>query len=352
MQTSSLEIEVVDSRKHMHTVFTSKILRSIKNKRTVFDGTYDGQIVIIKRFEDIFCRYHASKEKYGLERLKDRCLSMPEVLLYGKDKEGNCILILQKIKNARDILDVISSSDEVKNAKAILLKLFHYVAQMHQAGVIQNDLHTGNFLIADKKIYAIDTACMEFKKKPISLARSYRQLAILLLSLPKKYRIWDKEFLLAYCDIRGIKFTEKMLEDIHFLMEKRWKKRLPHLLRKTLRNSKNFFLLKYQSYLCAFYKEAFDMESGKKAVETILSLSIEENKEHILDLCGCQYRLIPYTPRNWIHALSWRLIGSPLRQAWFSSWTESYLKGTQPKTFALIEDTNIFPKTGWLLTGY
>lgn len=328
-------------------VYCQKSLRSIPRRRTVFEGTYDGRSVIIKCFEDYWGWYRCGREKRGLERLIACGLAAPKVLLVGKDSAGRHILVIEKIANAVDVLTAVQSAPSEDAAREMLLAVFRYVARMHQAGVVQNDLHLGNFLAAESKIYAIDPACMKFYEKPIYLSNNCRQLAMLLAALPQKFLVWEVEFMQAYCDARGQAYSPEMLNNVRFLTARRRKQHLPHALKKTLRNSKQFFVLNVPPYHGVFYKEAFDESSARLMIERVKSATVSDNLSRIVDLNGQEYRMACYEPKNRILALWYRLAGSPARRDWLAAWKTFYAGRSVPKPVALIEYSY---GPAWLIT--
>ena len=350
MQTMPFEIELPVSNGTRQTVCCQQSLRTIPRRRTVFAGSWQERPVILKRFEDLFSWYRCGREKRGLERLLARGLVAPKVLLTGKDGSGHHVLVIEKIENAVDVLTAVQSAASEDAAREILLAAFRYVARMHQAGVVQKDLHLGNFLIAGSAVYAIDPACMRFSGKPISLVQSHRQLAILFATLQRSTFSWREELLRAYCLARGFAFGPEMCQTVHSLTKQRRLKMLPHALKKTLRNSKHFFVLKAVPYRGVFYKTAIDEQTAFRIIETGASLVSSDSSMQIVDIAGLKYEITPYKPKNHLVALWCRLAGSPARRDWLAAWKTLYTGKSTPIPAALIERyTGLFLTQSWLI---
>jgi tRNA A-37 threonylcarbamoyl transferase component Bud32 len=347
MQEMPFDIALILPDGTREAVCCRETLRTITGRRTVFAGVWQGRSVIVKRFEDFFSGYRCGREKRGLERLLSRGLATPKVLLTGKDAAGHHILVIEKIENAVDVLAAVYSASSEDAAREILLAVFRYVARMHQAGVVQKDLHLGNFLIAESAVFAIDPACMRFGGTPISLVQSRRQLAILFASLHRSTLSWREELLRAYCLVRGFAFGPELGRAVCLLTKRRRMKMLGHTLKKTLRNSKDFFILNIPPYRGVFYKEVFDESSARRMIERVKSTTVSDDLPRIVDLNGRKYRIACYQPKNRILAFWYRLAGSPARRDWLAAWGSRYSGRPVPKPAALIE-----PPYGlaWLIT--
>lgn len=347
-----LEITLTASDNSTHTACCRTILREIAGRRTVFDGTFDGCPAIIKRFEDWFGWYRCRREKRGLERLAGRGLSAPKVLMAGIDEKGQHVLAIEKIEDAADGASAVETADSEDAAKATLVLVFQYIARMHEAGVVQNDLHLGNFLIAGSSVSAIDPAWMRYRSQSIPQRESFEQLAIVLASLPEEYLVWHSEFLCAYSEIRGWTYNSDMLDSVRQLALCRRKKRLPHQLRKTLRNSRDFFVLEQPPYRAVFYKKGIDADSAGDMIHRLESMTAADDPSLNLDLKGRIFEVQQFSPKNRLFGLWYGLTGSPVRRAWLAAWKARYTGQTQlyPAAFIEFYRGEMFNR-GWLVKG-
>ncbi len=321
----SFDVTLTASDQSRHIVQCGRRLRAIAGRRSVFDGTYGGRPVVVKQFGDVFNRFRCRREQRGLERLRRCGLAAPEVLLSGKDDKGHDVLVIEKIENAVDVLDALKSAQSPQVVESILVAIVRYVARMHQAGVVQLDLHTGNFLVSGSEIYAIDAAKLKFRPKPISIDDSCRQLAMLLTGIPARFLEQEPELLRLYCRTRGLNQTSDWYDRLQTLKARRRKAYLPKALKKTLRNSKRFFVLKERNYRGVFYKEAFDAESARRLIELLENHEAGDERTFILDFEGVQYEVMQFKPKHKLEALRWRLFGSPARRRWLEAWKRYYI---------------------------
>ena len=337
MQMTPFEMELSASDGQRYAVCCQKSLRSIPHRRTVYDATWQGRAVIVKCFEDFFGWYRCRREKLGLERLRVRSLAVPRVLLDGKDAAGHHVLVVEKIPNAIDLLAFIQSAESPEAGRASLVSLFRYLALMNQSGVVQKDMHLGNFLTAESKIYAIDPAYIKFRTKPIPAGDSYRQIAKLMASIPRSFLMWEAEFLQAYCAVRGWTYKSEVLETIRLLAARCRERHLPRALKKTLRNSKDFFVLETRRYRGVFYKKAMDEWTAGRMMEKVESMRACGDLAGIVEMGGQKYGLACYKPKNCILALWYRSAGSPARRDWLAGWKAVYTGTVASKPVALVE---------------
>jgi hypothetical protein len=320
----SFDVTLTASDKSRHIVQCERLLRTIAGRRSVFDGVYQGRPVIVKRFEDMFGRFRCWRERRGLKRLSRHGLAAPEVLLAAKDDKGDHVLVIEKIENAVDVLAALESATSLQQAQAILLALIRYVAKMNQSGVEQLDLHAGNFLVSDEVIYAIDAAKLKFWSKPLSMDAGLRQLAMVLTGVPGRYLARENELLQEYCQVRGWEAGSAYCQRLQACKAQRRKAYLTKALKKTLRNSKRFFVLQEQGCRGVFYKEAFDAESARRLMELLKNRKAGDERTFILDFEGRKYEVRQFRPKNKLQALHWRLCGSPARRRWLNEWKAFY----------------------------
>ena len=124
-----------------------QLIRHVPGRRSVFDGWFDRQQVIVKVFMSwLHGKRHYQRELRGLNELALRKLSTATVLAHGRNENGHYAIVLKKIDNARELTSVFDSPEDESIILSILKKLMGYIARMHSAGVIQQDLHLENFL--------------------------------------------------------------------------------------------------------------------------------------------------------------------------------------------------------------
>lgn len=357
MPTDSSEIILVAPDERQHVLCCGASLRTVKGRRTVFEGAYCNRQVIIKRFEDFFGQFRCLREKKGLEQLNLRGLSVPAVLLVGKDCRGRSCLVIEKIENASDGLSAIKQASSCDSVKAVLTRIFCAIARMHAAGVTQDDLHLGNFLVTGSQIYAIDTVRMKFCSPPLSRKEICRQLAILLAALPRHVMGWETELLQTYFDVLNRRFSMEIAEQIRILKNRCRRKGLPSFLKKTLRTNKRFFDLSVSRYHGFFSRDFFSMDASRTFLEQFESLlpfeAITQNGGDFADIHWGRngLRIQGYGSRSWLSAALAVVTRSPARREWLRNWRKVYLGIPTSMPAAFVEEyAGLVVKRSWLIT--
>ena len=168
------------------TVKCEQLLRDLHGRRKVFRGSWQQRDVVIKLFIDQnAARRHWGREKAGVEALKDASVSTPQLLYAGHLDDGTPALIFDFLPEAQTALQVWDSLTNSDQRADFLQQLVGLVAGLHNAGLVQEDLHLENFLVSNGKIYAIDGDAVRIRNagKPLGLKASSRNLALLFAQL-------------------------------------------------------------------------------------------------------------------------------------------------------------------------
>jgi len=148
-------------------------LRVLPGKRLTGIGRWNGQVVLAKLF--VAARgseRHWLRERRGIDSLSKDGLPTPKLIASGR-LEGAGFFVLT------EYLDGAGSPGDA--ALDVLSKVFETVGRMHARGLLQEDVHLGNFLIWEDKLYIIDGDAV----RPAGAAREcLDNLALLFAQLP------------------------------------------------------------------------------------------------------------------------------------------------------------------------
>ena len=162
------------------------LLRRIPCRRTVYEGNLDGKAVIIKCFSPgLHTKRRYNREIHGFKELTLRSIKTSEIVAAGPTDNNEYVVVLSKIKHAGDVFTLLTSDKTRTDNQSILTCVFKCIAIMHETGVLQPDLHLGNFLWDGENIFVLDPAEMVFFQGPLNKELSFQQLAVLLGSLPE-----------------------------------------------------------------------------------------------------------------------------------------------------------------------
>jgi tRNA A-37 threonylcarbamoyl transferase component Bud32 len=144
-------------------ILCKALLRFIPGRRKVYDAVWNDKSVIVKVFtHKISAKRHLEREWKGLSLLQKRGLSSPLPLFYGKTEKGKWAVVVEKIANSSTVLDTLQKTKDPAQKSNLLVLTCKELAKQHNKGVLQKDLHLGNFLTGDDEIFALDAGQMRF----------------------------------------------------------------------------------------------------------------------------------------------------------------------------------------------
>ena len=132
----------VDFGKGGQRVVCSATLRSQPGRRFVAAAMIDGQRAVLKAFFGPRAQRDFARERRGVAALRAARLPTPKLLASGKG--GGALVLAFEYMEGR--------APTAADSEAVLALL----AQLHDRGLRQRDLHLGNFLVCDGRLLAID----------------------------------------------------------------------------------------------------------------------------------------------------------------------------------------------------
>ena len=276
---------LIDNEGRKNKIRLLKPLRVLRGKRVVFVASWQEETVLVKLF---------SKEKYwsreltGLGFLSRFKLASPQCLYSGqvaessnlqqfgmKPKKQMYVLVLEFYKNALDFrTQWRSESLHESKRKELFSKLLILLAQHHQSGVIQSDLHLGNFLIVNNDLVTIDGDAVEHHCS-LSIKECYRQLGILLAQSFPKYDAMLEALLPRYFNERKLEYNRLIIKEILNSREIARKIAKKNWVNKVYRESSQFKIFKtFSYYICIsrafdnieFHNRAFNLINDTKNI--------------------------------------------------------------------------------------
>lgn len=171
-----------------------RLLRVLPGKRLVGEADVDGRRVLAKVFVGRRSRQHWQEEEAGLAALRQAGVPTPEVLAAAPLPAGAYLLLTDFLAPAESLaeswarLAELPAGDEA--ALELLAPALALLARLHAAGLIQEDLHFGNFLRCADTLFLVDGDAVRVVTggQPLPPARADANLAIFLAQLPPA---WD-----------------------------------------------------------------------------------------------------------------------------------------------------------------
>jgi len=322
------------------------LLRAIPGRREVYDALWDGRGVIVKVFSHkISAKRHLKREWRGLSLLQRRGLSSPAPLFYGRTEDGQWAVVVEKIADMSTVLDVLGeTTDEAKKLRLLAL-VCKELAEQHNKGVLQKDLHLGNFLLGDDKVFALDPGQMRFFSRKIGRKRCISQLALLMGYLSVGDTKSMAELCEAYAQERGWRFGRSDEALLQKQLSVHRKKGVNKGLKKCLRTNKRHLRIKSGRYVAVFERcfckgaEPLDFVEQIDALMDDGRILKNGNTCYVSGITwnGREVVVKRYNHKDFIHSLRHTIKRTRACRGWLNGHRLGMLNIATPKPLAYIE---------------
>ena len=155
------------------TVSCKQRVRVLPGRRVVCAGTINNDIdesVFIKLYiGKERSRVHWQREQKGLESLLEHGIRTPKIIYSGPIDNGqDYAIVTTEVRDASDFLELWQKTQDEAARKNLLSLLIGTVASLHNANLVQNDIHLRNFLVSSKEMYTLDgsdiSSCKQLEK--------------------------------------------------------------------------------------------------------------------------------------------------------------------------------------------
>lgn len=237
-------------------------LRVLPGQRLVGAGEISGKRVLAKLFIAPRARQHWQREQQGLVALAEAAIPTPGMEASGEFTDGGYFLCTHYLEGARtlqqewdELADAVPPSPGDPRASVLLAQALDSIALLHRAGLIQTDLHMGNFLLHDGQVLVIDgDAIMSLSPgQPISAQQAEDNLAIFFAQLDAAWDAMLELLLIEYLRVNA----ERPLNPDRLLgqIKRVRRKRLDAWLAKAVRDCTPFQVEKHWSRFTAVVRQ-------------------------------------------------------------------------------------------------
>ena len=217
-----------------------RILRLLPGKRMVYAGSWRGQPVVAKVYSDPKRHaVHAEREVKGATALLEHGLPAPRLLHRLVETERD-VLLFERIVPAETALERWEQADSATAQLEILRALVRTVAAMHNAGVVQEDMHLGNFLFSGDRLYTVDGAEIRAKGTPLDNDVAQNNLGLLFAQLHPGHDALAEALLPEYAQLRGGTADKEDIASLYDAIAREREGRKRDYLRKVFRSSSAF----------------------------------------------------------------------------------------------------------------
>jgi tRNA A-37 threonylcarbamoyl transferase component Bud32 len=216
------------------------LLRHLAGKRIVCAGRWRDRDVIAKIYIDPRRRrVHARREAEGARALQAHGIEAPALLCQDEDNNA-AMLLFERIMPAEPALERWRAAQTPQQRTQTLRALVGTVAKLHQAGLLQEDLHLRNFLFAGDRLYTLDAGSLLIGKKPVAPARALDNLGLLFAQLDASHDALARILYAEYAQARQWPCGEDDLRKLQRAIERRRARRKHDHLSKLFRSSSAF----------------------------------------------------------------------------------------------------------------
>lgn len=170
-------VELADGRQ----LTMLRILRLLPGKRIAGEAEIDGRRVLAKLFVASSGERHRQTEQRGIEALQAAGIATPELCVASTLKGGGHLVATAFVADAVSLEeDAAVRAGDCEALQPVLATL----AQMHRGGLVQQDLHFGNFLRTGTRLLVIDGGAVSTAAAPLAATVAAENLGLLLAQLP------------------------------------------------------------------------------------------------------------------------------------------------------------------------
>jgi len=321
-------------------------LRVIPGSREVYDAVWRGRNVVAKVFSRrIGSGRRFKREWRGLCQLQSRGVNTPEPLFCGRTQDGRLAVVVEKMVDSPTVLDVFNGTREKAGRMDLLLRVCRELAMQHERGVLQKDLHLGNFLLAAERVLVLDPGQMRFFQHPVTRKKSISQLALLSCYLPADEVESISTLCKEYFSARCWRFEESDRAVFQKEIESHARRMLGRQLRKCIRTNKRHVRIRAHGLAAvferAFYAGAEPLDFVEQIDELMAHGEIfkDSNTTYISRFTwnGRDIVVKRYNHKGLVHSLRHTMKRSRARQGWLHAHRLGALDVATPKPLAYVE---------------
>ncbi|WP_150303100.1 lipopolysaccharide kinase InaA family protein [Pseudomonas saliphila] len=219
-------------------------LRILPAKRLVGQGELEGKQVLAKLFIAPAAERHCIRELDGVQAVLDAGIATPGIVGHGEIPDGGRYLLTEFLEDAQSLeteWETLSDHPAGSEPAMQLLRLaLSGIAAMHAKGLVQRDLHLGNFLLHQRVLQVIDGDAVEVlsQDQPVTAQQAEENLAVFFAQLNPEWDEWVEQLLLAYLDTNPHRPIHT--ENLAALIRTKRRLRLENYLDKSLRDCTEF----------------------------------------------------------------------------------------------------------------
>ncbi|MFK7863489.1 MAG: lipopolysaccharide kinase InaA family protein [Pseudohongiellaceae bacterium] len=222
----------------------TKILRLLPGKRLTAVAQYQGSTVVAKLFfHPQSWQRHRDKERQGIKVIKKHKLLAPEIVAEYQLEQVGAVILLEYLEAANSLAEhfLIENQDDTNdpskaNLDKVLSSAFELLCLCHNCGLWQRDMHLGNYLLCEERLYLIDGADIQLHSEAANKTERLESIAEFASQFPV---YWDRklETMLNSYGEHYRALSQDELATIRCLVNQIRRKRLAHIEKKVFKTT-------------------------------------------------------------------------------------------------------------------
>jgi tRNA A-37 threonylcarbamoyl transferase component Bud32 len=341
----TLRIETNSPPGRCEEVVCRNVLRALGKTRMVYDATWEGRRIVLKVFAKFGkARYHAMREWRGLKQLEARQVNSPKPLFFGHGPEGWAVAT-EWIDDAVTAQELWQTAETPDRKLRVLCLIAGQLAHQHDKGVIQPDMHLGNFMVRGQEVFALDPAMMRFRRGSVGRRRSIRQVAQLTGMLPEDAGPAIESVFRTYADARSWTIGPQDVERLRSQHRRRRSQAIERGLRKFLRTNRRHQAIRRGSWRGLADRrlsEAVSLEEITAGLDEAMARGqiLKDGRTSFVSrvtLGSIEVVVKRYNHKGLLHSLRHTLKGSRAKRCWLNANRLVLVEIPTPRPLAYID---------------
>lgn len=229
-----------------HTLKIESIFRILPNKRLTALVHFQNEYYVAKLFFSKNHETHAKQNKTSYALLERYHIETPKLLQESSTACGRVSILIYEYIAAPTLEFVLACESDQARLLVYFTQAVHELATQHVYGLVQDDAHFNNYLVADdqnadlpfqKKIICLDSSSFLLLQAPLDLKTSFSHLALFLSQLGTHYPKLQQHLFHHYIKARSATCSPTQEKIFWCELSKALQKRRLHFSKKLLRNS-------------------------------------------------------------------------------------------------------------------
>ena len=364
MVNTPFQLQVICDDEIAELVCT-EVLRVLPGKRIVCFGEWYGHHVLVKLFLDPrSATRHCTREIRGVTALREAGIKTPKLLFKGTlAPDRSPILGFRRIMGAQNLAETWEQLSDEGLRVTLLNRAVAVIADQHKAGIKQEDIHPGNFLITDEEVFTIDGDAVDTRMmgRPLPKKRSLRNIALFFAQFQPEYDRLSPEAFQTYAEARAWHHAKGLSIRLTKEIRRSRDARKKHYLKKIFRDCTPFYCRRsWRQYLVCdrnFYSEeiAGFIDDPDAIIDSGRVLKAGNSSTvSLVEVGGRQFVVKRYNIKNLRHRFSRCIRPSRAWTSWRNAHRLSFILGIPtPKPILFMENRwGPFRSTAYLMMEY